>query len=307
MSKHWITGCTVVMVLFEAVPTSALAQEKYTIKLKEVGPGETLRAESRETTLSKNQTQMEKDKAPGKATEEKTTKELVFTETVLLRPEAGKMPTKIKRVYEKAEVTTFMGSTTEKPKPQPYHGKAVWIDKKDAAYEFRFEGGEAFKDATLDSEFNGGQQESHKRLFLPAMPVAVGDTWRIDTAPLLQGFKKDEKVTVQKGEGTGKLVKVYTKDGRKFGVIEVAIAMEFTLEIKEVDPKTKGSLKATQKQIMKVAFDGCVDGTLAEGRVHSTLEYNSTSVYRVPDTAAVSFITSGSTTGDDNWKELPKK
>ena len=85
MSKHWITGCAVVMVLFGAAPTNARAQEKYTIKLKEVGPGETLRAESRETTLSKNQTQMEKEKAPGKTMEEKTMKDLVFTETVLLR------------------------------------------------------------------------------------------------------------------------------------------------------------------------------------------------------------------------------
>jgi hypothetical protein len=58
---------------------------------------------------------------------------------------------------------------------------------------------------------------------------------------------------------------------------------------------------------MKVTFDGCVDGTLAEGRVHSSLEYSSTSVYRVPDSSAVTFITSGSTASDDNWKELPKK
>ena len=305
--KRWIAECAALVVLVVVAPTSVRAQEKYTIKLKEVGIGDTLRTESKETTVTKSQTIGEKDKQPGKTTEEKLTRDLLFLETVVERPAAQKMPTKIKRVYEKATLTPFMGGAAGDAKPQAYHGKTVLIEKKQAGYVFRIEGGDAFKDSTLDNEFNGGQQESHKRLFLPSQPVAVGDTWKVDTAPLLHGFKQDEKVTVKKAEGTGKLVKVYKKDGRQFGVIETAIAMEFTVEVKEADPKTKGTLSAAQKLTMKVTFDGCVDGTLAEGRVDSSSEYHSTSVFRAPDNPAVTFVTSGTTTGQDNWVEMAKK
>jgi hypothetical protein len=304
--KRWIAGFAAVAVLVFAAPTSVQAQEKYTIKLKEVGIGDTLRTESKETTVTKSQTMGEKDKQPGKTTEEKFTRDLLFQETVVERPAAQKMPTKIKRLYEKATLTAFAGGAAGDAKPL-YHGKTVLIEKKQAGYEFRIEGGDAFKDPTLDNEFNGGQQESHKRLFLPLQPVAVGGTWKVDTAPLLHGFKQDEKVTVKKAEGTGKLVKVYKKDGRQFGVIETDIAMEFTVEVKEADPKTKGTLSATQKLTMKVTFDGCVDGTLAEGRVDSSSEYHSTSVFRAPENPAVTFITSGTTTGNDSWTEVTKK
>jgi hypothetical protein len=296
-----------IAVLLVAAPTSLRAQEKLAIKLKEIGIGETLRVESKETTVSKSQTMGEKDKQAGKATEEKFTRDLLFLETVVERPAAAKMPSKVKRVYEKAALTNFMDGIAGAAKPQSYHGKTVLIEKKQAAYEFRIEGGDAFKDPALDNEFNGGQQESHKRLFVPSQPVAVGGTWKVDTTPLLHGFKSDEKVTVKKAEGTGKLVKAYKKDGRQFGVIETAIAMEFTVEVKEADPKTKGTLSATQKLTMKVTFEGCVDGMLAEGRVDSASEYHATSVFRAPDMPAVTFITSGTTTGNDTWTEVAKK
>jgi hypothetical protein len=280
------------------LPVAIRAQEKYTVKLKEVGVGQTLHAESKEVTTSTTQTMGEKDKTPGKPSEEKSRRDLVFTETVLERPVGQKMPTKIKRVYDKATLTT-----TGDAKPQSYHGKTVLIEKKQGGYEFRLEGGEVFKDAALDNEFNGGQQESHKRMFLPPQAVAVGDTWKVDTTPLLHGFQKDEKVTVKRAEGTGKLVKVYAKDGHQFGVIETTIALEFMVDVKQVDPKTKGSLSATQKLTMKVTFDGCIDGKLAQGRVQSSTDYVSTSLYRAADQPAITIITTGTTTGEDSWKE----
>jgi hypothetical protein len=304
--KRWIAGWAAIAVLGIVAPASVRAQEKYTIKLKEVGIGDTLRTESKETTLTKSQTMGEKDKQPGKTTEEKFARDLLFLDTVVERPAAQKMPTKIKRVYEKATLTTFKGGAAGDAKAQPYHAKTVLIEKKQAGYEFRIEGGEAFKDPALDNEFNSSPQDARK-LFLPPEPVAAGGTWKVDTALLLHGFKPDEKVKVKKADGTGKLVKVYKKDGRLFGVIETAVALEFTVEVKEADPKTKGTLNATQSFATKVSFDGCVDGTLAQGRVDSSSEYHSTSVFRAPDNPAVTFITSGTTTGQDIWVEVAKK
>jgi hypothetical protein len=305
--KRPIAAWAALTVFVAVTPSAAQAQDKYSIQLKELGPGGTLRAESKATIVSKTQTQVEKEKQPGKATEEKTVTDLVFIESVLQRPVPDKMPTKIQRVYEKALQATIKDAAAADPKPQPYHAKTVVIEKKDAAYEFRIEGGEVFKDASLDEEFNGGQQETHKRLLFPAQPVPEGGTWKIDTAPLLRGFKKDEKVSVKKSEGTGKLVKVYKKDGRLFGVIESAFELEFTVEVKEVDPKSKGSLNSAQTLVMKATFDGCIDGTWAEGHIQARSEYSSNSVFRVPEAPAVTIISSGTTTGDRSWKEVAKK
>jgi hypothetical protein len=302
--KRWTAVLAVLIVVVAVAAPRARGQEKFTIKLKELGPGETLRAESKEITVNKTQNQGEKDKEPSKAVEEKVTKDLVFTETVIQRPLPDKMPTKVKRVFDKAQITLSKDGAPAELKSLPHNGKTVWIEKKETAYEFRIDGGDVFKDPVLDNEFNGGQQEQHKRLFLPTQPVAEGGTWKIDTAPFLQGFKKDEKVTVSKAEGTAKLVKAYKKDGRQFGVIESAVTMEFKIDVKDVDPKVKGStLSATQKVVMKMTFDGCIDGSRAEGRVQGTAEYGSRTVFRAPEMPAVTFITSGVTTGDDSWKE----
>ena len=73
------------------------------------------------------------------------------------------------------------------------------------------------------------------------------------------------------------------------------------------DEALKGELKSELKSKMKVTFDGCIDGSVAEGRVTHQGELNSTAVFQTPDQPAVTTVSSGITSSEDTWKQLPKK
>ena len=45
-------------------------------------------------------------------------------------------------------------------------------------------------------------------------------------------------------------------------------------------------------------FDGCIDGSFAEGRVASQAEFDSTSVFRGKDEPAVTSVNTGTTTAN---------
>ena len=144
-----------------------------------------------------------------------------------------------------------------------------------------------------------------KRLFLPTKAVAVGDSWAIDTKPLVQGFGKADQVQVVKAQASAKLTKVYMKDGRLFGVIDAVIDLHVKVASKA--EALKGELKSELKSKMKITFDGCIDGSVAEGRVTHQGEINSTAVFQAPDQPAVTTVSTGTSSGEDTWRQVSKK
>ena len=138
-----VTGLTIVVGLL--LQTPAGAQQKYTIKLKELGKDEAAHVEVKETMVHKSKTSIEKDKNPPRTEEEKLTKHLVFTEYVLERPDPTKLPTRIKRVYDKAEVKGRKSPEGKELPDPPYHGKTLLIEKKGNRYEFQVQGGATVK------------------------------------------------------------------------------------------------------------------------------------------------------------------
>lgn len=291
-----------VAVLFAAaVPSSA--QEKFSIKLKELGEGESLRFESREESTYKNKISIEKEKEPGKTQESSVKIHVSFVEQVLERPDPAKRATRLRRIYEKAD---YVVPGVPGEAQRPYAGKTVLIEKIADKYAFRIEFGKAVeKDPLLEGEFNGAPFDPQKRQLLPTEAVAVGDTWKLDTRSLLAGFDKADKVDIVKQSAVAKLVKVYKKDGRTFGVIESETLMKFAAKFRDVATQT--DVSAEQLVSIKTTFDGCIDGSWSEGKVTTQAEFGSTTVSTGKDQPAATSTSTGVTTTETYWVQQAKK
>jgi hypothetical protein len=298
--RRWALLVTLAALL----PTAAQAQDKYTIKLKELGTGDSARVEIKDTTAFKLAITGDKDKPPAPPKEFKSTKHLLYTDTVLERPDPLRPPTKVKRVYDKAVTEGDPGTPGDKTRP--YHGKTLLIEKKGDKYEYRIDGGEAIPgDVELNNEFTNAEQARQKKVFVPPGPVALNQMWQVDAKALLGEADKTDALQVLKSAGTAQLVKVYKKDGRLYGVIDVKLEIEFKLSPK--GPKEGEGTTSENKGVMKLTFDGCIDGTFAEGRISGTAEFSGTTTVRLPNAPAMTSTASGSSVIDDAWKELPRK
>jgi hypothetical protein len=282
------------------------AQTKYTLKIRDIAPGESARVELKDTSVFKTKTVVEKEKDTGKFDESKIAKHFLYTETVLERPAGAVLATKLKRTYDKAEMKGRLNPfDKDAPAELPLQGKTVLIEKKGPRYEFRKESGDALEDPTLTGEFNSPDAEHPKWTFLPKGAVAEGETWKYEPKELLAGFGKSDKVDVRKAAGSAKLVKVTKKDGRLYGVIE--INAEVDLKVTTDDKELKGTLIAENKLKMKLTFEGCIDGSFTDSRQHGTMEFSAVTVFRPTGEPAVTSYSNGTSDVDESWKQLPKK
>jgi len=283
-------------------PCWAGAQESYPIKLKDNGKGDTSQVDKQ----SAEKTEIKVLDAQGNTvqnTQRDKNEVLVYRETILEKFDGQIRPTRLKREYEKAQIKT--GDKTE---TLPYQGKTVLIEKTEAGYRFRIEGGEELlgKDAeTLDKEFKRlDSQPDMNKLMLPAGPVKVGDSWNIKVQELVGHLAKSGmEVEAAGGTGTAKLLRVYQQDGRQFGVIDLRI--EFPLKAIG-DGVQKQVVQPGAKVNLRTVLDACIDGTSCSGSSKYT-----TQVDALIDTEAggvklkVTFTVHGD--GQHAHKELPKK
>ncbi len=182
--------------------------------------------------------------------DEVKTKSLVYVDDVIENPKNEKRPDKVRRTYEKAVVGAD-GNT----KKLPVEGKTVLIEKTGDKYAFTVDGqpvtGEALK--LLEDEFNKSKEKDPT----DDLVKAVGEG----------GLKLDK----DKLMATGKLVKVYKKEGRQFGVIEFAVDGPIT-GLGEKAPVTVKEGKMT----MKLTGDGCIDGSAPAGTSSSAMTFDIT-------------------------------
>jgi hypothetical protein len=247
---------TAVAGLFAAAPAGA--QEKYAIKIKESGQGDSFVysiAESGKSTTKAVDANggVLKDSAESKG------KTYVYAVTILEQKAGDKRATALRRSYEKASTTR-----DDQPKVSDLEGKTVLIEKKGDKYTFRFEGGAeltAAQAAELDQDFNKRKSTVSDEDMMAKNPVAVGESWNIDPAVFLKGIGSEEDTKVYdptKAKLTGKLVRVYEKDKRRFGVVEFDIEIPFKANL-EVE---KGNKIVGGNVVMKATFDGCIDGSV---------------------------------------------
>lgn len=144
-------------------------------------------------------------------------KETTYTVTTLEK--GDKRPAKFKRVYETATVKQGNQSKTKS-----YSGKTVVFELKDGKYDIAIEGGGALdaKDLKdLGEEVNKPEMEE---AFLPKKPVKVGESWDMD-AKLVGEAMGSMELDLEKTKATAKLAKVYSKDGKQFGVIDLNLKL----------------------------------------------------------------------------------
>jgi hypothetical protein len=207
-------------------PVGGQDQPTYDIKVKSPRQGDTVRVSSSEqmesgSTLVDNQGKVRKEE------NEKDSTNLTYEETILERADH-----ELKRL--KREYATATRTIDGKRDALPYDGKTVLIEKENDRYHFQIDRGQeiAPQDAPeLDQEFTGGNAaKQFTEMLLPKKAVQVGEVWNVSTDILLKELKSFcvAKVDAAKGVATGKLVKVYHKDGRQFGVLELTIDLPIT-------------------------------------------------------------------------------
>jgi len=105
----------------------------------------------------------------------------------------------------------------------------------------------------------------------------VNEEWKIDMKAVAGQFGggMDMELDTDKATGTGKLLKVYQKDGKQFGEIQVKLDMP----IKSVG---KGAQSIKPEAGSKLSLDGtmdvCIDGTAATGTLKAKMKMNITAM-----------------------------
>jgi hypothetical protein len=248
--------CTSILCIL-AAPALLAAQEKYTIKLKHSGAGD-VSLHAREQTKAETVVVTGPD---GNVLQEKkqTTVEVNKYQEEIIEATAGKRPTKAKRIY--SEATKKTDDATEK---RSYHGQTVAIEKKDDGYHFSIDGKELTGEEAgdLPQAFDPkkpGDQEL-EQLLVPGKPVAVGESWNIDSKNLTKLLGEDEKAAksldLAKTKGTGKLVKAYKKDGRQFGILQ------YRIEVPVKALEGEHPCRDGAKLVLSIDVDSCIDGSV---------------------------------------------
>lgn len=224
----------------------------YTLKIRPAAQGDKSEVSGAETT------EVEITGVPGKQT---NVKKYEYTEHILEMPAGEKLPTKATRTYKLAQRTSF---TSKQLEALPYQGKTVTIEKKGGQYQFSVDGKRlaGIEAVELESEFrNKDKDGGGPDQLLPKQAVKVGDSWALDAAAMkMFGGGMGNDLDPAKSKFTCKLAKMYTKDGKQWGVIE------FDLDIV---PNSKadgtGSIKIAGK------FDAVLDGSARDGTMTANL------------------------------------
>jgi hypothetical protein len=297
-----MTSCVVAAVwLWSAVPAGA--QEKYTIAFKDLGAGESARVEVKENTFFKIEAL-----AGAPAQESKFVKHWVYTETVLDRPAGLKMPNRAKRTFDKALSTDLAGGN--QIQIRPYEGKTVLLERNHGRCQFSLEDGTSFaQDSELAGDFYAGYAWT-REWFQPPGPVAVGAAWPIDSKAITGGLDGLHFVKILKAEGTARLVEVYKKQDRLYALMEAKVE----LSMREENRDDKGGLltASEDRTITTTRFEGCIDGTFAEGRIHSAtvssglITWNLGTGHQGPLSSGATAPCKGKGNSEYTWKELPR-
>jgi hypothetical protein len=220
--------------------------------------------------------------------QEKREKITIFVSETLGVQAGERRPTKIKRVYERAEETK--NGTTEK---LPLHGLTVLIEKKNDRYLFTTEDGKALDEKArneLDKEFNQKTADDELDNFIPKRPLKPGETWTMDANKLVKSFSRDPQqftIDAKTTKGEGKFVESYIYGGHTYGVYDMHIQFPLT----QLVGPNRIDLKPGSKMDLRVLGDGNVDGREPNGIL--TMRITLRAFFDVPNGATASIKADG--------------
>jgi hypothetical protein len=197
-------------------------------------------------------------------------KTVVVEKSILANQDGKKHPEKVALKFIKVE--------DNKNGDYGLNGKTVVADLKGKKYECKLEGGGELSEAALKFVTNDMLKEDEEvdfdELALPGKPVAIGETWNCKMADITKEMEKKMqgmKLDGDKAKGTGKLTKVYKKDGRTFGQFEVSL--EMPLAKKATVNGVDFSFKEGSRFKLVMNFDGCIDGSIQEGTMAGNIDF----------------------------------
>lgn len=271
-----------------ALTSAAFAQEAITIKLRTRAEGDVVAVTKSETVVSKVRVADGKGNVLVDQIDNKGTTTTAYTETMLQR-EGTKPPTKLQREYSKAQIKK--GDDVENLEMQ---GKTVVIEKSGDKYAYSYKDGTPVSGksaTTLAAELNRKAQSDAnlEKMMLPQTAVKVGDSWKLDMAPILKELFKDGKdaemdVDAAKAVGSGKLVKTYKKGNQLFGELQYSMALPLKSMGKAA---AKMDFNAGAKMTLDMKLDTCIDGTSETGNINVKMSLNGTaSLAQLPGSIA---------------------
>jgi hypothetical protein len=144
-----------------------------------------------------------------------------FFTLIVLEP-GERAPVHYRETFEKA-----MASKSREQK-RSYEGTTVDFVLKEGKYKLKLpdksEVTEKDQEALL-SRANGDLEAGLDQIFQPEKPVKMGETWPVPFALLNKGFGALGKLDQERTRGTAKLMKVYDRVGKQYGLIEIHLAL----------------------------------------------------------------------------------
>lgn len=149
-----------------------------------------------------------------------------YTETILDMPVGAHKPTKATREYKTAKSNDGAGVMRD----LSFAGKTVLLEQKGNKYSFTVNG-RALPDADsrqLTREFRkvAKSNKSELQYFLPKGAVKLNEPWALDRETMAQWASEDDVTPdLDASSVTGKLTKVYSKDGKQWGTMEFSLKL----------------------------------------------------------------------------------
>ena len=274
-----LRGTVLVVVVGLGAGAGLRAEEPVAIKLKQLDQGESCWVDQRSEV--EFLMQLTADSRVTEKQEQKSSLRFTFRETVLAKQPKDRRPTRLEREYEKAEV-----AAQGKTHAFPYQGWTVLVEKENDHYQFRIKGGDKLSEQDapyLYREFDdSGPGRIEEQMFLPKRPVAVNESWKIDAAPLVESFEKSSPFRVEAAKVTaaGKLLKIYRRDERRYGVLSVRVDLPLTTYTLA---ENKVTLKDGSRAVIDATVDVCIDGSSVDGKMDIATEVSASSTRTGPD------------------------
>lgn len=175
----------------------------------------------------------------------------VFTLTVLEAGERERAPASYRQSFTKAT------ASKAREQKRSYDGTTVDFVLKDGKYKLRLADKAPVTEKDQDvllSRANGDLDAGMDQIFQPDKPVQVDESWTVSLALLQQGFGALGKLDPDRTRGKATLVKVYDREGRRFGVIEISLMLAFkNLDELPFDPPALFEING--------ALDTAIDGS----------------------------------------------
>lgn len=274
----------------------------FTIKLKERGEGESALVKRHEVLRSKVTV------ADGGGNvvldQSETNHEVMEYSETLVKDGIGNAATEFLRSYTKAQT-----GKDEKLEDAGLQGKTIKIVKNGDGYSFTYKDGGKLEGRALEvltKEFAKKSEENTniERLILPQGPVKSGESWKLDMDKIITDLSTNAPLEVDatKAKGEGKLVKVYKKDARQFGVMTFKMDMPLKSIGKGQEQMKFGP---DAKVALDITFDVCIDGTTETGTLTmKMLMIGNATIPNAPGTSASLNMTAEGTV---THQEITKK